>query len=98
MELREKLIALSVLKNGNWFKMYDVLKDDIKLKQITQEQVTQAKLKLGESKVLTVLDEEYPSLFKEMIRPPFVLYYQGDLMLLKKKKIGVMGNRRPSAY
>ena len=28
MELREKLIALSVLKNGNWFKMYDVLKDD----------------------------------------------------------------------
>ena len=98
MELREKLIALSVLKNGNWFKMYDVLKDDLKLKQITQEQVTQAKLKLGESKVLTVLDEEYPSLFKEMIRPPFVLYYQGDLMLLKKKKIGVMGNRRPSAY
>ena len=46
MELREKLIALSVLKNGNWFKMYDVLKDDIKLKQITQEQVTQAKLKI----------------------------------------------------
>lgn len=98
MKLRERLITLSLLKNGNWFKMYDVLNEDIQLKQVTKEQIEHSKLRLAQTKVLTVLDEEYPAILKEMVRPPFVLYYQGDLSLLKKKKIGVMGNRRPSSY
>ncbi|MDE5978342.1 MAG: DNA-protecting protein DprA [Turicibacter sp.] len=98
MELKEKLIALSILKNGNWLQMYDVLNEDIQLNQLTKEQVSQATSKLKGINVLTILDENYPECFKEMPRPPFVLYYQGDIQLLKNKKVGVMGNRRPSTY
>lgn len=98
MDLRDRLITLSVMKNGNWFKMYEVLTQDIQLKQITDRQVKEALEKLRTTQTLTILDEDYPKSLKEMQQPPFVLYYQGDLALLKKKKIGVMGNRRPSVY
>ena len=85
MTLRERLIALSVMKNGNWSKMYDILKDDIHLKSLTEEEIKSSLLKIGKINVITILDETYPEGLKEMIRPPFVLYYQGDLTLLKKK-------------
>jgi len=98
MTLRERLIALSVMKNGNWSRMYDILKNDIHLKSLTEEQVQSSLLKIGKTNVITILDEAYPEGLKEMVRPPFVLYYQGDLTLLEKKKVGIMGNRRPSAY
>lgn len=98
MNLRDRLITLSMMKHGNWFKMYEVLTKDIQLKKVTHEQVQEAKERLGTTKTLTILDEDYPDSLKEMQHPPFVLYYQGDLALLQKKKMGVMGNRRPSAY
>lgn len=98
MTLRERLIALSVMKNGNWSKMYDSLKNDIQLQSLTEEEVQRSLSKIGDTKAITILDELYPAALKEMVRPPFVLYYQGDLALLEKKKVGVMGNRRPSAY
>ena len=76
MDLRDRLITLSVMKNGNWFKMYEVLTQDIQLKQITDRQVKEALEKLRTTQTLTILDEDYPKSLKEMQQPPFVLYYQ----------------------
>lgn len=70
-----------MMKHGNWFKMYEVLTKDIQLKKVTHEQVQEAKERLGTTKTLTILDEDYPDSLKEMQHPPFVLYYQGDLAL-----------------
>ncbi len=40
----------------------------------------------------------YPEGFYDLYDPPFVLYYQGNLELLKKEKKLVLGSRRPSDY
>ncbi|MNI12484.1 hypothetical protein D3C73_656690 [compost metagenome] len=49
-------------------------------------------------RVLTIYDEEYPNLLKETSEPPWVLYAKGDLSLLKKPLLGMVGTRTPTTY
>lgn len=43
-------------------------------------------------------EEGYPHLLREISRPPEVLYYCGDLGLVRKKCVAVVGTRRPTEY
>ena len=36
--------------------------------------------------VLTIFDDDYPIELFDLERPPFVLFYKGDINLLKKEK------------
>src|SRR5438105_12318653 len=47
---------------------------------------------------LSVLDDEYPSLLKEIIDPPLALFYRGDVSVLQKPLVAVVGSRRASPY
>ena len=47
---------------------------------------------------ITLVDPEYPPALKEIFCPPLVLFYAGDLTLLKHPKLGVVGARDASAY
>ena len=50
-------------------------------------------------KILTYFDPEYPFLLKQIFSPPLVLFAQGNLQLLKKKKIlSVVGSRKYTSY
>lgn len=47
----------------------------------------------------TQLDEEYPELLGQITdEPPWVLYYMGDVSLLQKPLIAVVGSRTPTVY
>lgn len=48
--------------------------------------------------ILTRFDEDYPSLLEHADTPPWVLYYKGDLTLLKLPSIAIVGTRVPTAY
>src|SRR5690606_6644757 len=49
--------------------------------------------------VITILDNGYPELLKNIYQPPWVLYCKGDLSLLKENlKIAVVGSREPTSY
>ncbi len=48
--------------------------------------------------LLTIWDEDYPELLKQIYDPPIVLFYRGDIELLKTKSIGMVGTRTPTAY
>ena len=50
------------------------------------------------SKVMTLLDYDYPAKLKQVFRPPIVLFYYGDISLLDKKSISVVGSREYSNY
>lgn len=95
--MREKLIALSMMKRGDWLSMYQVLKKDQFLMTI-KEEVVKDQLSELNAVVVTIIDEQYPEAFKEMRMPPFVLFCQGDIRLLKGAKIGVIGNKKPTNY
>ncbi|MGW8425593.1 DNA-processing protein DprA [Peribacillus simplex] len=48
---------------------------------------------------LTIFDDEYPFLLKQIFDPPWVLYYKGDKKLLTRKNtLGVVGTRKPTSY
>ena len=46
----------------------------------------------------TIFDDIYPKELLELKYPPFVLFYKGDLSLLSKKKVSVVGSRIPCNY
>jgi len=47
---------------------------------------------------ITIFDKEYPSQLRSIYDPPLVLYAQGDISLLNKRKmIAVIGTRNPSS-
>ena len=48
--------------------------------------------------VLTILDDDYPKCFLDLKYPPLVLYYKGNLDLLKDECIGIVGSRNPCDY
>ncbi|MFC5630864.1 MULTISPECIES: DNA-processing protein DprA [Streptococcus] len=45
---------------------------------------------------LSILDKEYPLELKNIYNPPALLFYQGNLDLLNKEKLGVVGSRKCS--
>jgi DNA processing protein len=49
-------------------------------------------------KILTIYDEEYPTLLKHTAEPPWVLYYKGNLTLLLNPLIAIVGTRVPTVY
>jgi DNA processing protein len=48
--------------------------------------------------VVTLLDDDYPPLLREIHDPPLALHYRGDLSLLKNPAIAVVGSRRATPY
>lgn len=48
--------------------------------------------------VVTLIDDAYPPLLKEIIDPPLVLHVRGDRSLLHKSALAIVGSRRASPY
>lgn len=49
-------------------------------------------------KYLTVFDENYPRLLKEIYDPPTVLYYKGEILPEDERAVAVVGTRRVTGY
>ncbi len=49
-------------------------------------------------KILTIFSEDYPQKLIDLPDRPLILYAKGDLSLLDKKSIGIVGTRSPSNY
>ncbi len=48
--------------------------------------------------VLTIKDEEYPKILREIFDPPLVLYYAGKVDTLNKPAVSIVGARKSSPY
>ncbi|NTV30809.1 DNA-protecting protein DprA [candidate division WWE3 bacterium] len=48
--------------------------------------------------VMSINDEEYPTMLKRLYDPPAILYARGDLNVLTFPKVGVVGTRKYSNY
>jgi DNA processing protein len=48
--------------------------------------------------VLTLDDDDYPAQLREIYDPPTTLYVRGDVAVLSKPGIGVVGTRHPTPY
>lgn len=94
---RDIVIALAVRHKGDWNRIYAGLKQR---EDITDEEVIEI-VSTVKSKTLTFLDPEYPEYLRSgCIRPPFVLFYYGDISLIQdmSRILTVVGSRSPSEY
>lgn len=83
---RNKLISLAVKYNGDL--------NTIKKAIVRGEGDPNFELE----NCITVLDEEYPKELLDLEDYPLVLFYKGNINLLKEKKIAVIGTRQPCEY
>ena len=55
-------------------------------------------LEIKEIKFISYFDKEYPEKLKEILDPPFGLFYKGKLDLLNKKSVAIVGTRNATHY
>jgi DNA processing protein len=48
--------------------------------------------------ILSIYDEAYPALLKQTSQPPWVLYYKGNIDLLRNPLMAIVGTRVPTVY
>ncbi|MBQ2657295.1 MAG: DNA-protecting protein DprA [Erysipelotrichaceae bacterium] len=83
---REVLISYSLCYYGNYQKILNAIREE---ESVPDRYVENA---------ITILDDVYPDKLKDLKYPPFVLYYKGDINLLKTNMIAVVGSRDPCSY
>lgn len=95
ISIRDVLLMLSIRYKGDWKAMYQAIK---RKDPYSGEEVKQAYEKT-KAKFLTLSDEDYPRAFTNQCNPPFLLYYYGNIKLLKEKYIlTAVGSRNPTLY
>ena len=96
MDSRKILAYLSLKYNGDWDQIYS----DVSSATELDEEEVEKTLKTLKSNYIVMSDEEYPESLKQVYKPPFVLFYYGDISLINDfhNKLGVVGTRKPSEY
>ncbi|ERJ13501.1 DNA-processing protein DprA [Haloplasma contractile] len=84
----EKGIPIDAVLSEKHFKTYQALKE-VPIEHNLQKQ---------NIKIITIEDKLYPEPLRHIFRPPIVLYYMGDLNLLNKPIIAIIGSRNYSLY
>lgn len=95
--MREKLIALSIVKKGNWVEMNKILQQDRNLDLISNDAAVALVEKLN-CDVVTIVDSEYPEIWHDMPKPPFVVYLKGNTSLLERPIISIIGGKVVTRY
>ena len=86
MTIREKICDYAIYYQGNWSKIAQAISTD--------ESVPHFKC----DHFITFYDVEYPEAFRNLRFPPWVIFYEGDLSLLKKECVSIVGSRNASEY
>lgn len=86
---RRDLINLAIKYSGDYKSIYNALKNDERVKDLSYDK---------DIKALTILDIDYPEVFLDLALPPLVLFYKGNLNLLKEDKVAVVGSRVVGSY
>lgn len=94
--MEEILLYFAIKYNGDWNKIYEAIK--------TKESVNDEDLKEvilnNKEEYITIISDKYPDCLKSISKPPFVLFYKGNIDLIydKRLKIAVIGSRENTEY
>lgn len=90
------LIYFAIKYQGDWDKIYNAINKKEKVEKEDLDKV----LSSNSSECITLINKDYPSRLKSIYKPPFVLFYKGDINLINSsnKIIGVVGSRKCSEY
>ncbi len=92
--MEDILLYFSLKYKGDFKKIYQAIVDK---EEINQKELDKSKQRM-ECKYTTIVSDDYPQTLKHIEKPPFVIYYYGDLNLVNQKTLGVAGTTKPSQY
>ncbi|UWD33916.1 DNA-processing protein DprA [Mesomycoplasma molare] len=88
------LIYFAIKYKGNFNDIYNALKNQEKISENELKKI-EYKVNNNEIKAFTILDDIYPEEFKVLVKPPFVVFYEGNVSILKNKwKIYLTGDEK----
>ncbi len=85
------MLALAVKYNGDWNKIYTAIKERQYFSD-TEFDNARAILDNGVNFV-SIISPDYPESLKKIYKPPFGLFYKGDIKLLSSNAVGLIGDR-----
>lgn len=96
-DAEERIVYYSYIYKGEWDAIYKALVSKTPIP--TDEEVEECIKKLN-CKYITIIDPHYPEELRQIYRPPFVLFYKGDISLLYdvNRNLSVVGSRDYSDY
>lgn len=97
LQPKQILLFLAIHHEGDWEKMYaDIRNKD--MVNLYGEKTILDTCNAYTGNFITILDKEYPESIKRGLKPPFVLFYEGDINLLTSKtpKVAVLNSRTTS--
>lgn len=86
--MNEVLLYFVLKYKGDWSAVYRAIIDH---EQVDIKHVKKA-ISIVRCEYLTVADQNYPKYFKRINKPPFVLFYQGDITNFEEKLISLHGS------
>lgn len=93
--INEVLLYFVIRYEADWKKIYRRISEK---ERINVGDLLEMKKNLTCSYV-TIIDKEYPEALRNLRYPPYILFYKGDLTLLKvRDRLAVVGSRAATAY
>ncbi len=83
--LSKRILYYAIQYGGEWNRIGTALKNHETFEMIDYPYA-----------YVTIADDNYPKCFRRLRYPPWILFYQGNLSLLEKKCIGIVGARKAS--
>lgn len=87
MDKRNYIANLCYKYKGDWKKIEKAF--------LNEEEVNNYNIK---EKYITIFDDAYPLAFRMLANPPWVIFYQGNIELLQRKMVSIVGSRVIDAY
>ena len=78
-EARFVLLAYALRFDNDWSSIFDAIKKSLPISDDEYERAVKFPCNF-----ISIVDNEYPSRIKHGFRPPFVIYYEGDLDILNR--------------
>ena len=83
---RDRLIDYAIAAKGEWSTICQLINDQVNVNHY------------GFTHAITLLDKDYPESLLALRQPPFVLFYKGNIDLLVKPKVSIVGSRIVDSY
>lgn len=80
--MRDAIYAYALMYDGDWSRIAKAIAAHA---EYTKQQ--------SKCSFVTIVDKEYPQCLKELRFPPWILFYEGDLQLIEKPSLGIVGSR-----
>lgn len=94
MEINDVILYFALKYEGDW----DLIYKAIQRKEAIENDFLEKEKKKMKCGYITILDNNYPKNLKEIYKPPFILFYKGNIELLNRNIISFVGSRNCNEY